>query len=76
MKKQEIKRMFRKWTDKRLSCFSNNKAASDFVAVVVLIIIVLVVGAVVFLPGLLAYIRDTVMPGITQATSNLFNFGG
>lgn len=74
MKAQEIKNMFQKWTNKRLACISNNKAASDIVAVVVLIIIVLVIAAVVFLPGLMDYIRDTVMPGITKATSNLFDF--
>lgn len=74
MKKQEIKKMLRKWTEMRLSCFCNNKAASDFVAVVVLIIIVLVIGAAVFLPGLRTYINDTVMPGIAKATSDMFKF--
>lgn len=75
MKKQEIKRMFRKWAEKRQS-LKNDRGASEVVAVVALIIVVLVIVTVVFLPDIKNYIDQTVMPGLAQSTKNLFDYKG
>ena len=54
----------------------DKKGMSEIVAVVGIIIAVLVILAVIFMPQISSYIKDTVMPSIVTTTNKLFNFTG
>ena len=47
---------------------------SEIVAVVGIIIAVLVILAVIFMPQISSYIKDTVMPAVEDTTSKLVNY--
>lgn len=53
---------------------ASKKGSSEIVAVVILIVIVLVIGAVIFGPAIFNYFQNTIIPGITSKTDELFNF--
>ena len=54
----------------------DKQGMSEIVAVVGIIIAVLVILAVIFMPQISSYIKDTVMPSIVTTTNKLFNFTG
>ena len=52
----------------------DKKGMSEIVAVVGIIIAVLVILAVIFMPQISSYIKDTVMPAVEDTTSKLVNY--
>ena len=52
----------------------DKKGMSEIVAVVGIIIAVLVILAVIFMPQISSYIKDTVMPSVKDTTSKLVNY--
>ena len=52
----------------------NKQGMSEIVAVVGIIIAVLVILAVIFMPQISSYIKDTVMPAVEDTTSKLVNY--
>ena len=52
----------------------DKQGMSEIVAVVGIIIAVLVILAVIFMPQISSYIKDTVMPAVEDTTSKLVNY--
>ena len=52
----------------------DKKGMSEIVAVLGIIIAVLVILAVIFMPQISSYIKDTVMPAVEDTTSKLVNY--
>lgn len=52
----------------------DKQGMSEIVAVVGIIIAVLVILAVIFMPQISSYIKDTVMPSVEDTTSKLVNY--
>jgi len=52
---------------------TDNKGATTTVEIIAIIIIVLVILTVIFFPQLKAIFTTTIMPGISDQISNLFN---